>query len=358
MDNKKFLGFESANSFVKVFYDGDYKVYPNTHIIAPKESFNVGIEEKQTKQKERIGDRGIDEKIIYEVDGKRVQVGLTTNNYISSTTDSIKRYATSEYYLESVIAMSHFVTDGDEIEVCTDIPSHHYDDKEKATEYITNALKKKHTIKRDGEDISFTVTDIGVILQPLASFFFTLVSQWGKPFREMMQRVENSETLVIDIGWGSTDVAVLLGSGLVDQWTVNTSMKNAYERLAEKLKETAKEEGRKLASAKNIRLLDLEKQVREKNSFTYANEEYCVKGVFPNILEGINNDILREVNNIRSIDSMKTTIFTGGGTKALEVNIVKQLSDEKGRLEENIFIITDSQVANATGCYVFVKYIR
>jgi len=341
----KVIGFESANSFVKVYSNGKSVSYPNTTSKAPKETYSkIGNPENEFTS------------IVYEICGLRVNVGKTLN-YISSGGGSIERYNGTPYYIESIIAISQFAKKGDDLIICTGLPSDHYGDKEKATEYITKALKKEHTIKIDDEEITFNIKEVYVTLQPLATFFYTVIDTYGESNTDMITRYTDTETLIIDIGWGTTDLAHLQGSDLAfDPIKIDTSMRNAYESILEKLREHAiKGDPIKTGS---IKLLEMEKQLRTKDIFKFAKNEYSVANIKKEIFRTTAENILAEINNYRNITQFTTVIFTGGGTAALLTDFQEKLGDKNGEFPENMFFMSNPQDANVKGYYVYVKYLQ
>lgn len=342
---QKVIAFEAANSFVKVFSEGRSVVYPNTVTDASKESF-------------QFSEDGRNENTVYTIKGQRYNVGQTLR-YSTSSSDSVGRYGSDQYYIESLIAISHFVSDGSSVKVVTGIPSVHYDDKEEATRLIKDSLKGTHTITVNDEEMTFTVSDVLVTLQPLATFFFAAVNENGIESPEMLARFEESETLIIDIGWGTTDIAVCAGFGLNSYFTVDTSMKWAYETIIERMKDKARKEKRKLASAR-IKPLDVEKHARKHNKvYKHANETYDFKDIYAEVMEITAKKIYTEVNAIRGIDQFTTVLLTGGGAMAMLTDLEKLLQNPRtGEFYDNVYIMDGLQTANVKGYYVFAKYLH
>lgn len=340
---KKIIAFESANSFVKVFSDGRSATYPNTVTKAPKESFGIGS--------------GDDAK-VYTVKGQRVNVGLT-HNYQSSSSESVSRYSSPAYFTEAIIAISHFAKDGDSVTVVTGLPSDHYRDRVAATKAIEDSLQGTHSILIDDEEVEFTITKVIVTLQPLASFFYSAIDEYGEESTEMLERFNDSETMVIDIGWGTTDIAVCRGYGLVQYETTDTSMKTAYMNILDIARQEAAAKGDTKLRAAKIKLLDLEKQVRKNMKYKFANVEYPMKDIYARVMEQTAIDVFTEVNNFSNIGKYTTVLLTGGGTRALLPYLVPLLNDPlTGELYNNVFVVDDAQLANVKGYYVFAKYLQ
>lgn len=341
---KKIIAFESANSFVKVFSDGRSVTYPNTVTKAPKESFTIGTSR--------------DEETVYTVNGQRVCVGQT-HDYRSSSSDSVSRYSSPSYYTEAIIAISHFAKDGDKLTVVTGLPSDHYRDRDTATKAIEETLQGSHAIMVNDEEIEFTITKVIVTLQPLASFFYSAIDEYGEESTEMLERFNDSETMVIDIGWGTTDIAVCRGYGLVEYETIDTSMKTAYANMLDIARDEAKRKGDAKFPTAPIKLLDLEKQVRKNMKYKFANVDYPMKDIHDRVMKQTASDIYTEVNNFNNIGKYTTVLLTGGGTRALLPHLVPLLNDPKtGELYDNVFVVDDAQLANVKGYYVFAKYLQ
>ena len=345
---KKVVGFEAANSFVKVFTRGRQAVYANTITELGQESFSKVLETTERNAN-----------TVYTVNGKSYNVGLTHKYRTSSGTD-IERYKSEMYLIESLIAISQVVDDGETITVATGIPADHYHAKGTAKQYINAALVGTHTILVNGNELTFTIKEVVVILQPLASYFYALVNELGTADDSMIERIENTETLIIDIGFGTTDLAYCLGYNLHNFDVVTDSMKTVYEKVAQQLKADAAAKNVKLATAK-IKLLDLEKQIREKKYFTYANKRYDVMGTYEKALKETASNIIADVRSSTGLDQFTTIIFTGGGSKSMAAYIENELKDPAtDNLPENIFFIDSkaAQMANVKGYFVYTNYLR
>jgi hypothetical protein len=340
----KTIAYESANGFVKVFYNGLSAVYPNTLT-------QVGRETHAAKQ-------GKEEKPVYTINNRKVYAGETLN-YISSSSDNVNRYGTEEYLIESLIALDQFSEDNDILTVVTGIPSNHYEDKDEAIRLITNNLKKPHTYEVNGVEKTVKIKNVIVTLQPLATFFYTIVDENGNVDEDMIERYENTLTLIIDIGWKTSDVAVIRGNSLERFDTLETSMETTYEDIRAKLKEQAKKEKKKLAGAKNVKLLEIERQLRKGDAFRWANELNEASLIKREVFTNSAKNIVTEANSFMSFDQVSTIIFTGGGTEALEGYLEPHLTNAKtGKHDENIFLLSDTQLANVKGYYVFGIYLQ
>lgn len=332
---KRTVAFESANSFVKVFSDGKGLVYPNTVSDVGLENFNQISKEE-----------------VYRYDGMAFTVGKTLN-YETSSSQSLSRYGSDEYRRESVAAISKMVNDGDSVTVVTGIPSQHYNAKEDALRLLNLNLKKSHTIEVNGEEKTFTVTKVIVILQPLATFFYSIIDETGQTDDDMLARIEDTSTLIVDIGWGTTDVAVLVGSTLKETRHIDTNMHTVYSHISE----TIKQKHKKLATME-IPLLELERQFRKGTALKWANKQYECRDIIEEVFEKASRRIVSQIGNMFKIEDYATVIFTGGGATALQANLSANLTDKTtGKIEDNIMLMHDSQMVIVKGYYVFAKYL-
>ncbi|WP_370543211.1 hypothetical protein [Geomicrobium sp. JCM 19055] len=169
--------------------------------------------------------------------------------------------------------------------------------------------------------------------------------------QDMLARYEGTETLVIDIGWGTTDVALVGNGGLSDFWTIQASMSSAYREIELTLKED------KTFSTNTMQPLEIERQLRDNDVLTFSNRTVDASNAKKQVFKETAQQIMTEVNNHQNIEEMTTVIFTGGGFQALKEHLEPMISNDQGQVLDNIFFIEDCQLANAKGCYVFGKYI-
>lgn len=339
---ERIVGFESANSFVKIYTKGKKPViYPNTLSDVAKEQFG-----------ELTGT-----KTIYEVEGKRYNVGKTLQ-FHSSSMASKRRYGTENYKIESLIAISQVVENGDNVIACTGLPANHYSAKEAITKMIEGQLLGPREVTINGIKKSFVISKVIVTLQPLATFFFSLLDVDGTSDDDMTERVSGTKSLIIDIGWGSTDVADCISGDLVDFFSLQTTMKDMYVLLLEKIKDKFKGED---ISTATIDLLELEKQFRKSTTIKYGNSSYDCADVYDLVVKEITSKIILEVYTKRELEEYTTVIFTGGGTEALRSQITKEFWDvEREDVKSNIFLMNadNSQIANAKGYYVYATFLQ
>lgn len=321
----RIVGFESANSFIKGFTLGKaLLVYPNTLSKNPKESITLSDAAKTA---------------VYEVEGTEYTVGKTLS-YKSSSMASVFRYSTPNYKIESLIAIAQLVDNNDTVIASTGIPSKHYGELEDITSTIQQQLKGYHEIKINGEIKSFTIAEVIVKLQPYAAFYSTAIqidmyNQYiDNPI--LVGRIQDNPTLVVDIGWGSTDIADVFGLDLIDSFATKTSIKHYYESLLQKIK--TKYAGQPIATA-SIELLEIEKQLRKTNILNYGNVQYDCGDIINETKAEITLNIITELYAKRELEEYTTVVFTGGGSELLRTNINQNFYNQKTQsLANNIYI--------------------
>jgi hypothetical protein len=324
----KILSFETANSYVKVWNgEGDVIVYPNTLRQAPRE-FITG-----------------DNQDVYTVNDESYIVGKT-RNYISSSGKGVDRYTKPAFYVESLIALSHYVKDGDKIIAATGLPSIHY--TKNTVETLKRIFEKRHTITIGTKQISFEITELDVYLQPLGSYFYSLLDSKGGQ-SNLFNRLVESEVLVVDIGFGSTDLAELSDHQLVDYQESGSAMLDAYLDIIASIKR--KYSGTKLETA-DLKPLHIEGEIKDSNTFSFSNDDYAIGDVKEEVFDRHAKKIIYNITNVKNFDNYDTVIFAGGGVSALEAYLSKYVKSS------NALVIRESQVSNVKGFLIYSKYGR
>ncbi|VXB96319.1 conserved hypothetical protein [Exiguobacterium sp. 8H] len=323
----KTISFETANSYIKVFdaEKDQVLIYPNTVREAPIENFTNPIP-------------------TYEVEGVAYQAGIR-RGFSTSSSKGPDRYQTHAFYVETMIALAQVVEDGDTIIAATGLPANHY------TKTIINDLKKRfettHYVKIDGKEKFFTIETLDVFLQPLGSFFYSIIGDDGMK-RSNYDELMNADVLVIDIGFGSTDLAEISLGQLRDYQETGVAMSDAYRDLFQAIKQ--RYSGRNIETA-TIHPLQLEIETREKTSFQYGGESYPIAELRERVFQRTATDIIERVSNEKDFSKYDKAIFTGGGVDALK----DHLSNIKA---PNALPILNAQEANVRGFSNFSRFMR
>ncbi|PEM65281.1 hypothetical protein CN613_25385 [Bacillus pseudomycoides] len=339
----KVIAWESANSFVKVCSEGKTKTYANTMTKAPVKKFTGGMFEVETK----------DTDVVYEFGIDRFNVGKT-NGYDSSTSSNEQRYKTMQFYRESIIAISQFAKNGDTIHAVTALPSIH--NKEDIINELSNRFVGEHaiTIKKGKktEKRKFRISKLTVILQPEGTFYFFIADENGNVREQFLNRVQTSKTLVFDIGWGTSDTAEFEGLDMMDYDEIKgVSMKHIFEEIKKYIIN-------EYELTANVDLLDIESQLRETGgkSVSIANVTYDVKDVVDGIYKKYAEKFVTNLTAMYDLNEYGTILLTGGGFQLLDKYIKPHLS-KNGDWFENVYPLTNGQVSNVKGYYIYGKYI-
>ncbi|CUB09191.1 hypothetical protein BN2127_JRS1_00975 [Bacillus cereus] len=340
----KVIAWESANSFVKVCSEGKTKTYANTMTKAPVKKFQGGMFEVETQ----------DTDVVYEFGIDRFNVGKT-KGYDSSTSSNEQRYKTTQFYRESIIAISQFAKKGDVIHAVTALPSIH--NKEDIIQELSNRFIGEHEITIDKgnkkkEKRKFRISKLTVILQPEGTFYFFIADENGNVRQQFLERVQNSKTLVFDIGWGTSDTAVFEGLDMLGFDEIKgVSMKKIFEEI----KQYIINEHELTA---NVDLLEMERQLRETGgrSVTIANVTYDVKDIVESVYKKYGEMFVTKLTAMYDLNDYYTILLTGGGFQLLE-NYIKPHLSKNGDWFENVYPLTNGQVSNVKGYYIYGKYI-
>lgn len=319
----KIVGFETANSYIKV-YDQDAEnvvIYPNT-----------------TRQTQPAIDESVSLSAdpVYTISGSHYLVGVN-KDFATSSSKSAARYKSPGFYAETLIALVQSVENGEEITASTGLPSNHF--TKEIIEDLRKTFVKKHTLEINGKPFSFTIARLDVHLQPLGSFFSSLYKADGRPTTRHDELL-NGKSLIIDIGFGSTDLADVLDGRLVKQEEAGYAMIDAYADFYSRVKNAYP--GTRLATS-SISPLQFEIQTRGKDTFTYSNDDYSVAEHRSAAFAAAARSIMSNVAAVRNLEEYDLVILTGGGVAALSGHLGSEVK------EKNVHALKNPQEANVRG---------
>lgn len=324
----KIVSFETANSYIKLFDQGKEVItYPNTWIYAPFEA--IGKQSIRT----------------FKVNEEAYQVGVS-RDFQSSSGKGADRYDKESFYTETIIALAHVVEDGEKIIASTGLPANHY--TKAIIENLKDKFEKSHVVEVDGKVKKFTIKELDVSLQPLGSFFYSIFDEEGQE-RTSFDELMAGDLVVVDIGFGSTDIAEIRQGQLVDYQEVNTAMIDAYMNLIARIKDRYADTNLGTASLHPLRL---EIETRDKDSFSFGNEVYPIAELREKAFNQTAKRIMDSVTNLKQLTKYDRVIFTGGGVEALRTHLNKHLKIP------NASVLHNSQEANVRGFNVFSQYQR
>ncbi|MCL2539894.1 MAG: ParM/StbA family protein [Firmicutes bacterium] len=192
------IGIDVANSTIKIWTDGDkYLSYRNTI----KEINDAGLVYSfKTDYQMYVYD-----KEVYEV-GDVSAMG--------SGGRGKARYNSEQFKIEAIIGVTSIIDPSkrDRIRLVTGVPSA-LSKNGAIIEEMKKSLLGEHNIKSvkwdQVDDITFEIVEVIVVPQPLGTLYNFVYDEATK---ELNQKVLSQRSLVIDIGWGTLDLAVLESS--------------------------------------------------------------------------------------------------------------------------------------------------
>jgi plasmid segregation protein ParM len=323
------IGFEAANSFVKICSDREEEVYPNTvrKIEVFEQEFDVIDKVKEDKE--------------FRFEGNTYVVGERTMNFLSSSSRNIDRYKSSQYRLESILAIARHVRNGDDVIAVTGLPAAHYNSPT-AKNDIIESLKGDYSLAINNVRTDFTISKVHVVLQPVGTIT-ALVIDNDLTIKD--KALMKATKCVIDIGWGTSDVAIMDGMKIIDTIPVDIAMRDAYESIEKGIK-------KEYADLRDYTFdwLKLEDQLREGDTFRpYLGKEYDVKKIKKDAFEYTANAIMAKIKNRVTLNDFEATIFTGGGIQSLSTFMKSNLEGV------NALRVSEPQKMNARGFYIYGK---
>ena len=318
----KVVGIEAANSFVKVKSRKGETAYLNTvrEHFAKEESFLTGVP------------NGLN---VFRYDGSIYTVG-DIHDYLSSSSRDGDKYDMFQYKLENLLGIAQHVDNGDRIRVVTGLPSEHYSEDLK-NKVISN-LQGRHTVYVNTEPRTFEIVDVKVILQPLGTLTYLLIDENGYIRNEGVGLTRaDKRTVIVDIGWGTTDIALMQGPNLVDYFGIDTAMLEVYEQILDHHGLRSK-----------LTPFQAEYQLKLGDDLEYGGIKYPTGILAKEVRANVASSILTKLKNRVKLEEYDAVIFTGGGVSALYENIrMAALSIP------NALPIQEPQMANARGYYAY-----
>lgn len=192
------IGLDVANSTLKVWTDELNIKYINTI----KEVNDAGLVYSFKADYQMF----VYNKKIYEV-------GLTSAT--GSGGRVISRYGSEEYTMEALIAIASCLKElgskgkNQILRIVTGVPSS-LAKNDKITGLIKEKLIGKHEIKavtfEDVVPIEFEIAEVVVVPQPLGTMYDYVYDDEAE---ELSEKLLDQRAIVVDIGWGTTDIAIL-----------------------------------------------------------------------------------------------------------------------------------------------------
>ncbi|MDA2128736.1 ParM/StbA family protein [Bacillus cereus] len=329
-----YIGVEAANSFVKVASVKEELCYLNT--LRRVESFEdtTGL-------------------LVYTYEGVRYVIGEEQG--VSSSARNDDRYSSAGYRTETILAVAQLVKNGSEVVIGTGLPSEDYKNEENH-EKVKRNLVGEHTVQIGNKKKTFIISRVYTPMQPIGSVV-NRIYDYSLNVREGMDWERKARKLVIDIGFGTTDVCEAKGLRIVRYDGVQAGMMEANRIIKDEL---TKRGARGIVSLLHMdTLLRNAKRNYVKDEFTEKDilseviietggKEYEIKDLMEQALEYTTRAVMQRVEMLGYVmKDYDVVLFTGGSLLALHEYIKPYLTGVNTKAEKG------AQTANAKG---YAKY--
>lgn len=326
-----YIGVEAANSFVKVKSINKESIYLNTL-------------KRVTSQREVIGGHltKCEQGHAYLLEGESDTYLIGLPDGKSSTSRDTDRYSSDFYKRQMLFAISQHVGNGDDVIVGTGLPASHYEN-EVAIQSI-KSLIGPHAVYIDEEVKMFNINEVKITLQPIGMISQLIFNQDGQ-LNPGGEEIVEGKKLIIDVGWGTTDIASMEGMELVKYDGIDTAILDAYLYAIEHLQGKYNELKQGMKTP-----FELDELYRNNKALKVRQREYDDFRDFINdAYKHTADEIVATVKSLGyTFSDYDYVIFGGGGAYALR----KYLP-----MDNHIKIINDAQIANARGFYIASKFM-
>lgn len=325
----KYIGLEAANSNVKLVTLNNEDVYINSLKRVPMQLESLpGVDGKESKTFRLDGDS--DAYVLRQADGDM------------STSRDTDRYNSKFYKLQMLFAIANNVENGDEVVISTGLPSRHYKNKD-AIQSI-RSLIGTHKVFVSNVPKVFSINNVKIILQPIGTVLDRIFDKDGQYKDDNSASIQTSKILVVDIGWGTTDIAEIEDMKLTRHEGLNIAMMDMYTHVnSHFLSDNAiLVDGQKS-------LIELDVSYRTNKTINIWGATYDLTKYFDDAINYLSQMLISKIKSSAfSFGEYDYVFFTGGGADVLW-----------GKLEKgpNILKANDAQMANARGFYIASKFL-
>lgn len=323
------IGFENSNSKLKGLSGSKTINYPNT------------IRKLRSTAAHNIGNAPD----IYEVDGTMYQVGFE-DGYGSGGKDQA-RYYSDQFRIESAIAFSQMCNHGDKLQIFTGLPANLMNTD--VVDKLKNKLHGPYSVKYKGAKKEFFVDKVNVVSQPVGTLWSILFDIEGNP--KVDTDVMNKNFLIIDIGFGTTDLVVLSASMGIDEnrsGTVDIAMQDYVRDLYKTIE--IEHPASRLTNAR-ITPIQLDKLLLDKDILNISTGEFNVKEIKEDLQHDFAIKLQQRLNGFSyTLDEFHEIILTGGGSIIME-KAIKDVFNNNPKIK----LINDPILANVTGFYIMAR---
>ncbi len=326
----KIIGVDVANSTIKVWTDDKHLKYRNTVKEIKDDSLLFSF---KTDYHMYVYDSA-----IYEV-GDISSMGAGARGKA--------RYGSNTFKIAALIAVASVLNPEyrHQVKIVTGVPSAYAKD-EALLEKIKTSLMGEHSIKSvywdQMNDIEFEVVDVIVTTQPLGTLYTHVYDEATGEFDE---KGISQRALVVDIGWGTTDIAVLDSGRVSSTFGFDLGVSDYISSVQEKVNNDIPKANINSLNAHELDMKLIESPVVETPFGTFDLGQYA-ELCSDDMVERIYAEVMSlglEFNKFYKI------IMTGGGSQLFSSKLKAKFDDPRLIVDENPVL------ANAHGFYLLGK---
>lgn len=334
-DLTRIVGLDVANSTIKIWTDKLNMQYLNT--IRQVNDAGMVYSFRTDYQ-------------MFVVNEKIYEVGLDTA--APGGARSISRYGSEQYRTEALIALAMMINsledaeDKEILRVVTGVPSN-LAKNQSVIEKIKESLVGTHEIKvvswNDVMPITFEIRDVIVVPQPLGTMYDYV---YNEEFDMLDERLLDQRAIVVDIGWGTTDLAVLESARVRSTFSFDIGTSDFISNLQEDVSTNLPE-----ASIFSLAPHELDMKLLQSSTVETPFGAYDLKEYVEKHKKIQAERIYQEIMGLGlEFNKFFKIILTGGGSLLYEENLKQLFNDPRIIIQENAIM------SNCKGFWLLGNY--
>ncbi len=256
------------------------------------------------------------------------------------------RYGSKGFRTEAIIGITSILKPGRRygLRVITGVPSF-LAKNNKVLDDVKQALLGSYSVKSvlwdKVDDIEFDILDVIVVPQPLGTMYSYLCDKDGKINTKLVEQ----KALVIDIGWGTTDIAILESGRVRSTFGFEAGTSDYISAIQEEVSNEIPEANIQALNPHELDLKLLENVNVETPFGTFDLSPYTEKNK-----ELQADRIVQEVMSLGlEFNKFYKIILTGGGSLLYSKYLIQKFGDPRVIVQE------DPVMANAKGFFLLGK---
>ncbi len=321
------VGIDVANSTIKAWTDDGKKAYYRNTV---KEIKDAGLVYSFKTDYH-----------MYVLDNNVYEVGDITVAGQGARGNS--RYGSKAFRVEAAIGIANLMEVGTnkKLRVVTGVPSS-LSKNNKVLDDVKKSLLGDFAIKSvlwdKVEDITFSIVDVLVVPQPLGTLYTYLCNESG----QIDQKLVSQKALVVDIGWGTTDIAILESGRVRSTFGFETGTSDYISAIQEEVNNDMPE-----ANIQALNPHELDIKLLENTSVETPFGTFDLAKYVEHNKEDQADKIYSEIMGLGlEFSKFYKIIFTGGGALLYKQHLIEKFNDPR------LIIHEDSVMANAHGFYL------